>query len=199
MGSIKLAVVGIEGRFAGALAAFLSQQPIFDLVDPDEAELVVTDIESLPWQTEDAALLVVGPDSAQAMVEAVDSGAMGYVVSGTPLQELADAAEAVASGEAVVPPMMLGALLKHVVQRRRASRADLERLDSLTQREREVFDLLAAGLDRNLIAEHLYISVGTVRSHLQRVFAKLNVHTHAQAVAFAARCGVQVDDPGVSP
>ena len=199
MGSIKLAVVGVGAPFAGALAAFLSQQPIFDLVDPDEAELVVTGIESLPWPTEDVALLVVGPESAQAMVEAVDSGAMGYVVSGTPLQELADAAEAVASGEAVVPPMMLGALLKHVVQRRRASRADLERLDSLTQREREVFDLLAAGLDRNLIAQRLYISVGTVRSHLQSVFAKLNVHTHAQAVAFAARCGVQVDDPGVSP
>jgi DNA-binding NarL/FixJ family response regulator len=199
VGSIRLAVVGMEARFSGALTAFLSEQPIFSIVDPAEAEVLVAGVESWSWSAEGAALLVVGPDNPQTMIEAVDSGAMGYVITGAPLQEVADVAEAVALGEAVVPPMMLGALLKHVIQRRRASRADLERLDSLTPREREVFDLLASGLDRELIAQRLYISVGTVRSHLQRVFAKLDVHTHAQAVAFAARCGVQVDDPGETP
>lgn len=198
MGTIRLAVAGLEPRFAGALLAYMSAQPIFEIVETQKARVVVTGSEFAASAEGEAALLVVGPDDPAVMIDAVDSGAMGYVVAGTPLEEVAEAAQAVAAGEAIVPPLMLGALLKHVVRRRRAERVDLDRLASLTDREREVFDLLAAGLDRNLIAQRLYISMGTVRSHLQRVFRKLEVHTHAEAVAFAARCGLPTDDPGAS-
>jgi DNA-binding NarL/FixJ family response regulator len=107
--------------------------------------------------------------------------------------------EAVHAGEGVVPPLMLGALLRHVVQRQRARRTELDRLDLLTDREREVFELLAQGLDRGSIAQRLFISMGTVRSHLQSVFRKLEVHSQAEAVAFAARCGLSLDeDEGVN-
>jgi DNA-binding NarL/FixJ family response regulator len=168
-------------------------------VEPSGAEIVVTGPDQPPLGSEDAAVVVLGPDDPETMIRAVDGGAMGYVVAGSALVEVARAAQSVADGEAVIPPLMLGALLKHVVRRRRAEKAELDRLASLTDREREVFDLLAAGLDRSLIAERLYISVGTVRSHLQRVFRKLDVHTHAEAVAFAARCGLRTEDPGGPP
>ncbi len=91
---------------------------------------------------------------------------------------------------------MLGGLLRHVVHRRRAARADLDRLATLTSRERDVLELVAGGLDRAAIAERLFISTDTVRTHLMRMFRKLDVHSQREAVAFAARCGLATDPEG---
>lgn len=194
-----MAVTGLEPTFAGALSAFLSAQPSIEVVDPNEAVVVIigrpADAEPLFVERSVASILVVGPDDPQAMIAALEAGALGYLPDGSHLDQIASAVHSVSDGEAVVPPLMLGSLLRHVVHRRRAERAEIERLEQLTDREREVFDLLATGLDRSAIAERLFISVGTVRSHLQRVFRKLDVHSHAEAVAFAARCGIATSDP----
>ena len=192
-------MTGLEPAFAGALSAYLSSQPSIEVVDPHEAAVVVTgqpvDSDPLLLERGGASILVVGPNESQAMIAALEAGALGYLPDGSHLDQIASAVHSVADGEAVVPPLMLGSLLRHVVHRRRAERAEIERLEQLTDRERQVFDLLATGLDRSAIAERLFISVGTVRSHLQRVFRKLDVHSHAEAVAFAARCGITTSDP----
>jgi DNA-binding NarL/FixJ family response regulator len=181
----------------GALTAYFSSQPDLELRATGTVDVFVDRWPSVSAgnfpSRESAKLLVLGPDDADSMVEALDTGVVGYLPAGAAFEDVADAVRAVAEGQAVVPPAMLGALLRHVVRRRRADRASLEQLETLTDREREVFDMLAAGHDRAAIAQGLFISVGTVRSHLQRVFRKLDVHTHAEVVAFAARCGLTTD------
>ena len=61
------------------------------------------------------------------------------------------------------------------------------RLDMLTAREREVLHLLTEGLDGTAIAEQLFLSPATVRNHIQHILTKLEVHSRAEAVAFALR------------
>ena len=197
MGEISVCVLAPDEGLAGALSAYLDAEPALTLVS-GAAEVVVA-VDPQPRSTlmalaEESALLVIGPDGGDDMIRALEAGALGYLPSFCAFGEVRDAIFAMAEGEAVVPPYMLGTLLRHVVERRRASAADLERLDRLTNREREVFELLAQGHDRESIARRLFISVGTVRTHLQRLFLKLEIHTHAEVVALAARCGIDIHD-----
>lgn len=197
MGEIRVRVFATDDAFAGALSAYLSAEPTFAVVGGTAEVIVVADAQPrsvVMSLAEEAAVLVIGPDGADDMIHALDAGAIGYLPSFCAFGEVRQAIFAVAEGQAVVPPHMLGALLRHVVRRRRANAADVERLDRLTNREREVFELLAQGHDRESIAGRLFISVGTVRTHLQRLFLKLDIHTHAEVVALAARCGIDIHD-----
>ena len=197
MGSIRVGVGSTEEPLMGALAAYFTSQPDLELAATGTVDVVVQAWPSPPRtgarHGSEPRVLALGPDDPEAMVDALEAGAAGYLPTAADFDDIADAVRAIAEGQAVVPPAMLGALLRHVVRRRRADRESLTLLEALTDREREVFDLMAAGHDRASIAEALFISVGTVRSHLQRVFRKLDVHTHAEVVAFASRCGLAVD------
>ena len=66
-----------------------------------------------------------------------------------------------------------------------------EKVDRLTQREREVLELMVAGLDRAAIAERLYLSINTVRTHSKNILAKLGVHSSLEAVSVALRAGMR--------
>lgn len=139
----------------------------------------------------DAVVLGTSPES---MVEAVQAGALGYVDADAPLESILGAIELVADGNGTIPPELLGTLLRQVVKRRRAERAELDRLDVLSPREREVFELAAQGLDKETVAERLFISTGTVRTHKQSIFRKLDLHSQAELVALAVRCGIDVTE-----
>ncbi len=94
-------------------------------------------------------------------------------------------------GGALVPPDLLGTLLRHLVERQR--RTIDPNLQTLTDREWQVFHLAAQGSRKDEIAEQLFISPATARTHLQRVYRKLGVHSQAELVAIAARAG-QLDE-----
>ncbi|NND03062.1 MAG: response regulator transcription factor [Acidimicrobiia bacterium] len=126
------------------------------------------------------------------MVELLEAGALGFLPDDAPFETIVDAVGQLAEGHAVVPPAALGTLLRRVVERRRIRAADAEALDELTTREREVFEHAARGRDNDAIAAELFISPATARTHLQRVFKKLGVHTRSEVVAFAARCGIDI-------
>lgn len=139
------------------------------------------------------AVVVLGdPDDADAMVEAVEAGALAFLGHDAPFGEIVEAVHAVSEGRAIVPPQLLGSLLRRVVRRRRSEREAAEQLSVLTDREREIFELTARGLGRIEAAEMLFISPHTVRTHMQRILAKLNLHSRSELVAFAARCGYEV-------
>lgn len=134
----------------------------------------------------DTPLLVIGPDDEDSMLAAIELGAMGYVVVSATSDDIRAAAELVASGSAVIPPMMLGALLRHTVRRRHQLTGIQERLAVLTNRERQVIEQLARGEARSTIAHRLYISPATVRTHIQRAMAKLGVHSQNELMALLA-------------
>ena len=144
-------------------------------------------IDSLP---PDLPVLGVGPSESEAMLAAFEAGAQGYVDIAASAAEILDAARSVASGTAVVSPPLLGPLLRAVVHRRRQERSQRATLAVLTLREREVFDLAARGLSRTELATKLIISPATARTHLQKLMAKLDIHSQAELVALAARCGL---------
>lgn len=201
-----VAIGAADPNWAGAAAAALDAAGIDvieivpepnGLQETDAAVVVLAfDVDGLRMGVElcnvSVSVLAVGPKDMDLTIELLEVGALGYVDAEAGFGEIVAAVEQLLDGHAVVPPAALGTLLRRVVERRRSQRAEMERLDELTVREREVLDLVAAGLTNDAIAERLYISAGTARTHLQRVFRKLDVHTRADAVTFAARCGLDI-------
>ncbi len=140
-----------------------------------------------------ASVLAIGPDDMDLMLDLLEAGALGYLPHDAGFDEITRAVEQLLDGHAVVPPAALGTLLRRVVDRRRARSTDTATLDSLTPREREVFEHAARGGDNDAVAAALYISPATARTHLQRVFKKLGVHSRAEVVGFAVRCGLDIE------
>ena len=138
-------------------------------------------------------VLVIGTgDDAEAMIASVEAGALGYADLSESLESMVDAIKSVIKGVPVIPPLLLGSLLRHVVERQRSQRQARERLDVLSTRERQVFELAARGYDRQGMADELFISSATVRTHVQNAFRKLDLHSMAELVALASDCGLDV-------
>ena len=133
--------------------------------------------------------LAEGEDQ-RTLLEVVEAGASGYLTKDCPLAELIDATKAVARGEIVIPRWMLGTLLSHLVRRRRERDEALRRMSRLTRREREVLALLTDGADNEAIADKLFISPETARTHVQNLLGKLEVHSRLEAAAFVVQNGI---------
>ena len=137
-------------------------------------------------------LMIGSAADATQMIASVEAGVLGYAEVQSPFVDLVETIRSVAAGIALIPPTMLGPLLRYVVDRRRLQRKKRERLQVLTERELEVFELTARGLDRNQVAGKLFISAATARTHLQNVFRKLDIHSVAELVALAAESGLEL-------
>jgi DNA-binding NarL/FixJ family response regulator len=135
--------------------------------------------------------LVLAP--ADQLMAALDAGCRGFLNADASLDEIVGAARTVADGGAVIPSDLLGTVLHHLVERRRQRRPHVD-LSSLTDRETEVFDLAAEGLRKEEIAERLYISPATARTHLQRVYRKLGIHSQAELMSLTVKGGGGEED-----
>jgi DNA-binding NarL/FixJ family response regulator len=184
------------------IGAALSNHGSVDLIAPDQSfdadqySLLIVHATSpealavLDDKAESVASLVVGPVDDRLLIDSVERGALGFVDEGASLGEIAEAALGVANGSGIIPPNLLGALLRHVVERRRRQTLQSRRLEVLTGREREVFILAAMGWGRGEIAQKLGISRETSRTHLQNLMGKLDLHSQAELVGLAAECGM---------
>ncbi|MFD0327706.1 response regulator transcription factor [Streptacidiphilus monticola] len=92
-----------------------------------------------------------------------------------------------------MPPLLLTRVVAELVARRDEDDEGAERLASLTVREREVLGCLCAGMSRPEIGRHLFLSTNTVRTHVQNLMVKLDVHSSVAAVALAHRLGLPGD------
>jgi two-component system nitrate/nitrite response regulator NarL len=129
-------------------------------------------------------LLVLGSTPAQAeLLEALESGADGFLSPLQPLAALADAAARVGAGETYIPAGMLSGLLRELITRRRDDDAVLQRYGRLSRREREVLRLIAEGATAPEMATALFVSPHTVRTHVQNVIEKLGVHSRVEAAS----------------
>ncbi len=121
---------------------------------------------------------------------ALQAGASGWVAKDCSLQRLLAVVRGVLRDETHLPPALLTGVLRELTAARK-HRTDSERLvESLTPREREVLRCMVAGLGRKAVAERLFLSPHTVRTHMQNVLGKLGVHSTLAAVALARRAGV---------
>lgn len=118
---------------------------------------------------------------------AMRSGARGYILKGADQAEMLRAIRAVASGEALFGPAIADRLLAFFAAKPSTSPLPFP---DLTNREREILDLLAAGHVNADIADSLFLSPKTVRNHISRIFSKLQVADRAQAVVRAREAGL---------
>jgi len=132
------------------------------------------------------------------IIEALRAGASGFILKDVPTAELVHAVRVVADGDALLSPAVTRRLLDRVGRRLPASPATSpESLAELTDREREVFELLARGLSNAEIAQALVVGDATVKTHVSNVLSKLGLRDRIQAVVLAYESGLIA--PGTSP
>ncbi|GAB2703283.1 response regulator transcription factor [Kitasatospora kifunensis] len=136
------------------------------------------------------AVVLAAEEDPRRAVRALYAGAAGWVAKESSLTRLLTVLRGVLRGETHLPPTLLTGVVRELTTARR-DRTESERLvESLTPREKQVLRCMVAGLGRQAVAERLYLSPHTVRTHMQNVLGKLGVHSTLAAVALARRAGV---------
>lgn len=123
--------------------------------------------------------------------EAPRAGAGGFLLEDAPPQQLAEGVRTVARGEALLAPAVTRRLVERFVRvPPPGSGAQRERFPELTERELEVLELVARGLSNAEIAERIFLSEATVKTHVSRMLAKLGLRDRVQAVVLAYETGL---------
>ncbi len=142
-------------------------------------------------------LILTTFDLDEYVYEALAAGASGFVLKDDPPEQLIAAIRTVAAGDALLSP----AVTKRVIERfvRSPRPAPPKAFDELTARERELFALIARGLSNAEIAQELFISETTVKTHVTHILQKLDLRDRVQAVVLAYRAGLFEAPPGRVP
>ncbi|HYK30051.1 MAG TPA: response regulator transcription factor [Streptosporangiaceae bacterium] len=131
-------------------------------------------------------------ESDEYVYQAIRSGASGFLVKDAEPADLIQAVRVVARGDALLAPSVTKRLITDIASRPTpaASRFDASQLADLTDREREVMTLVAAGLSNDEIAASLFVSPLTAKTHVSRILTKLNARDRAQLVVLAYESGL---------
>jgi DNA-binding NarL/FixJ family response regulator len=187
-------VVGEADDGAGAVALAVEQGPDVILMD-----VRMPEVDGLEATSRIRALLPDGPhililttfDLDEYVYASLRAGASGFLLKDTLTADLLSGIRAVARGDAIVAPQVT----RRLIERHIGSAGDpLPRSESdlreLTEREREVLGLVARGLSNAEIAGRLFLAEGTVKGHVSRILAKLDLRDRVQAVILAYECGL---------
>ncbi|MDZ4765160.1 MAG: response regulator transcription factor [Chloroflexota bacterium] len=163
---------------------------------PDVAVLDVrmpsaTGIEVTTWIRSQAlsigVLILSAFDDDPFVIAAVQAGANGYVLKNAEAEQIIDAVRRVSLGQSVIPAEIAESLIRHMIEEKNIPSAPVP--ERLTEREREVLQLAAAGLTNRGIGIQLSISDRTVQGHLASIYAKLTVGSRTEAVTKALQIG----------
>lgn len=179
-------VVAEAGSVAEAVAAVVETNPdvvVLDLQLPDGSGITATR-QILSERPGVGVLIVTMFADDDAVFAVMRAGARGYLVKGAGQDEVERAVRAVGHGEVILGPP--------IAQRAAGlfARSTRGTFDALTEREHEVLDLLARGLDNHAIGRRLDVNEKTVRNHVSSVFSKLQVPDRAQAIVKAREAGL---------
>ena len=138
----------------------------------------------------DMGILILSMHSEEAFItRALQAGARGYLLKDSADTDLIRGVTAVAAGKSFFSPsvakVMLDDYLRHL-----ASKGIVDRYEALSEREREIFQLIAEGRSNKEAADLLSISVATVETHRAHILQKLDIHSTAELVLYAVRRGV---------
>lgn len=136
-----------------------------------------------------AVLILTGVRDRRQLAIALEAGACGVIGKDRPVEEVLDGVRRAARGEAVTPVAVREELLDELRCHRREEAKRLGPFEALTQREREVLTMLCAGVPAAAIARDTFVSVTTVRGHINAILRKLGVRSQLTAIAMAKRAG----------
>jgi DNA-binding NarL/FixJ family response regulator len=185
-----IAVVAEASNGAEAVAVGKRERPDVVLMDVRMPEM--DGIEAT------RRLLEVAPDTKVIVVTTFDiddyvygalrAGASGFLLKDAPPDDLIDAIRIVAGGDALIAPSITKRLITEFAERR--EERPVQGLDQLTDRETEVLALIARGLSNAEIAEELFVSETTVKTHVSHILTKLDLRDRVQAVVAAYEAGL---------
>lgn len=188
-GLVEVVGLAADGAEAVALAAELRPAVVvMDLQMPvlDGIEATRRIVAARP---ETAVLALTMHEDEENVLAAMLAGARGYLVKGADQVQILRAITAVAAGEVIFGPALAARVATFFTQLA-VSRPDPDAFPQLTNREREVLDLIAAGLSNRQIAERLVLAPKTIRNNVSTVFAKLQVADRAEAIVRAREAGL---------
>lgn len=187
-------VVGEAATGEEAIAAAARVRPdvvCMDVQMPgmDGLEATRRILDSPALEQRPRVLMLTTFDLDDYVYEALRAGASGFLLKDAPPDDLIAAVRVVAAGDALLAPSVTRRLIADFAQQQPRGRPAL-RLNALTERETEVLALVARGCSNAEIAETLVLAEQTVKTHVSRVFGKLDLRDRAQAVVFAYESGL---------
>ena len=187
-----ITVVGEAANGEQAVAATRRLGPdvvLMDIQMPGSDGLAATRQITAAAGARSRVLILTTFERDDYVFEALQAGASGFLLKNAPPEELVHAVRVVASGDALLAPSVTRRVIEQFA--RRPVEADVSaRLDSLTQREREVLILLARGMSNSELAAELFVTEGTIKTHLSSLLAKLGLRDRVQAVVLAYESGL---------
>jgi DNA-binding NarL/FixJ family response regulator len=187
-------VVGESGDGADALTVIRRTRPDVVLMDvrmpgmdgiETTARLRASTVDIPP-----RVIILTTFDLDEYVFAGLRAGASGFLLKDTLAEDLIAAVRVVAAGESVAAPSVTRRLIEHFVTSSPAASGPLRRLAALTPREREVLTVIAQGLSNVEIATALHLSEGTVKTHVGRILAKLELRDRIQAVILGYELGL---------
>jgi len=177
-----------NGRLAVRLAGEIAPDVvIMDLTMPDLNGVEAT--RQIVADSPDVKVIALSMHSDSLFVtEMLKSGAAGYLLKDCAFEELAKAIRIVLEGKTYLSPSISGVVVEDYIHR--LAQTDFAGFEVLTDREREVLQLMAEGHSTKQIATKLHISVKTVETHRRQIMSKLNIHTIAELTKYAIRKGL---------
>jgi len=182
-------VVGLAADGAEAVALATEHRPDVVLMDLRMPRMDGVEATAALRDAGDGPRVVVLTTYAddESIIGALSAGAVGYLTKDATRDDIRRALEAAAAGQSVLDPAVQASLLKAA----QASPSRPSMLpDGLTDREAEVLALIAAGQSNAEIAEQLYVAEATIKTHINRIFAKTRSRDRTQAAAYAHRNGL---------
>jgi DNA-binding NarL/FixJ family response regulator len=153
------------------------------VLDGIEATRQIAEAEDAP-----RVIILTTFELDEYVFEALRAGASGFLLKRTEPEQLIAAIRVVAAGEALLSPSVTKRLIEEFTRNRPVAKTEL--LTDLTEREREVLELIARGLSNQELSERLFIADNTVKTHVKRILSKLGARDRAQAIVMAYESGL---------